>query len=110
MFIIDRAESHMHSKFVRVCYNKNNLPFCLPSHTIYLLQLLDIICFQPLKYYYAKAIDAAVQLGNTKFSKVEFLACITTIQKQIFKKNFNFLLFHKTDLIFLNLFIILNKL
>ena len=60
MFIMDRAESYMHSEFVRVCYNKNILPFCLPLHTIHLLQPLDVVCFQPLKQYHSKIINAAV--------------------------------------------------
>ena len=107
---MDGAESHTHSEFVRVCYSKNILPFCLPPHTTHLLQLLDVVCFQPLKHYHSEAIDAKVWLGDAKFSKVEFLARITTIQKQAFKKNTILSSFRKTGLIPLNPSIVLNKL
>lgn len=81
MLIMNGVESHMHSEFVQVCYNKNILLFSLPLHTTHLLQLLDMVYFQPLKHYHAEAIDAAVQLGDAEFFKVEFPARITTIRK-----------------------------
>lgn len=110
MLIMDRAESHTHSEFVRVCYSKNILPFWLPPHTTRLLQPLDVVCFQPLKHYHAEAIDAAVRSGDAEFSKVEFLARITTIQKQAFKKNTILSSFRKTGLIPYDPSIVLNKL
>lgn len=61
MLIMDEAKSHTQSEFVRVCYSKNIPPFHLPPHTIHLLQPLDVVCFQPLKHYYAEATNAAVR-------------------------------------------------
>lgn len=110
MLIMNGAESHTHLEFVQVCYSKNIFPFCLPPHITYFFPPLDIVYFQPLKHYYAEAMDTTVQLRNAKFLKIKFLVCIITIQKQIFKKNTIFLSFYKTSLISLNFFIVLNKL
>ena len=55
-------------------------------------------------------MNTAVWSKDAEFSKVEFLTCITTIQKQAFKKNILLSLFRKTGLIFLNTSIVLNKL
>lgn len=110
MLIMNGAESYTHLEFVQVCYSKNIFPFCLPPHTTHFFPSLDIVYFHPFKHYYAEAIDTIVQLGDAKFLKIEFLACIITIQKQIFKKNTIFLSFCKTGFISLNFFIVLNKL
>ena len=110
MLIMDGAESHIYSEFVRVCYSKNILSFHLPPHTTHLLQPLDVVCFQPLKHYHAEAIDAAVRSRDAEFSKVEFLARITTIRKQAFKKNTILSSFRKTGLIPYNPSVVLNKL
>lgn len=45
MLIMDRASCYTNEKFVRVCYSKNILLFQLPSHSTYLLQALDVVCF-----------------------------------------------------------------
>ena len=66
--------------------------------------------FQPLKYYHFEAIDKAVQDGNCEFSKIEFLAQITSICLQAFKKNTIQESFKKTRLIPFNLEIIMQKL
>ena len=110
MLIMDGAESHTHSEFVRVCYSKNIVPFRLPPHRTHLLQPLDVVCFQPLKHYHAEAIDAAVRSRDAEFSKVEFLARITTIRKQAFKKNTILSSFRKTGLIPDDPSVVFNKL
>lgn len=96
---MDGASSHTNEEFVRVCYSKNILPFRLPPHTTHLLQPLDVLCFQPLKHYHSEAIDDAVRDGDYEFSKLEFLARITSIRSQAFKKNTIRESFGKTGLI-----------
>ena len=110
MFIMDGASSHTNEEFVRVCYRKNILPFRLPLHTTHLLQPLDVVCFQPLKHYHSEAIDDAVRDGDYEFSKLEFLARITTIRSQAFKKNTIRESFRKTGLIPFNPEIVMQKL
>ena len=74
MLIMDRASYHTNEKFVQICYSKNILPFQLLPHTTHLLQLLDVVYFQPLKHYHSKTIDKKVRDGDYKFSKIKFLA------------------------------------
>ncbi len=86
ILVMDGASSHVHEEFIRLYYSKNILPFRLPPHTTHLLQPLDVVCFQPLKHYYAEAVDNAVQTRDVEFTRVEFLAHIQSIRKQAFKK------------------------
>ncbi len=59
----------------------------------------SLCCFQPLKHYYAEAVDNAVQTGDMEFIRVEFLAHIQSIRKQTFKKSTVLSSFRKTGLI-----------
>lgn len=68
------ASSHTNEEFMKVCYNKNILLFQLLPHITHLLQLLDVVYFQPLKHYHSKAIDATIRDKNYEFLKLEFLA------------------------------------
>lgn len=108
MLIMDRASFYINKKFVRVYYSKNILPFQLLFYIIHLLQPLDVVCFQPLKH--SKAVDDIIWDGDYKFSKLEFLAQITSIYLQAFKKNTIKEFFRKTGLISFNLEIVMQKL
>lgn len=41
-------------------------------HIQLILQVLYIVCFQPLKHYYTKAVDNAVKMGDVQFKRVKF--------------------------------------
>ena len=45
----------------------------LPPYVTYLMQPLDVIIFQPYKYYHSKAFDKAVRLGFNDFTVQDFL-------------------------------------
>lgn len=66
--------------------------------------------FQLLKYYYFKTIYKIIQNNNYEFLKIEFLAQITNIYLQIFKKNIIQEFFKKIRLILFNLKIVIQKL
>lgn len=87
MLIINRASYNTNEKFVKVYYSKNILLFQLLPLTTYLLQLLDVMCFQLLKHYHFGAIDEIIHNENCEFWKIEFLAQIINICLQAFKKN-----------------------
>ena len=87
ILIIDETKSHTNKEIVKVCYSKNILPFQIPPHTLHLLQPLNVVYFQTLKHYHFKVINDVVRDGDYEFSKLEFLAQITTIHLQAFKKN-----------------------
>jgi hypothetical protein len=51
----------------------------MPPHLTHLLQLLDVVVFQPLKYYYAKALNIIVRDGLVNITKLEFLSCMEDV-------------------------------
>ena len=85
MLIMDGHGTHNHLDYINYCWNHGIIPFLFPPHTTHLLQPLDVVCFQPMKYYHAKAIHNAVRLGDLTFNKVEFLASLNTIRTSTFK-------------------------
>jgi chaperonin cofactor prefoldin len=81
----------------------------LPLHTSHILQPLDVVLFQPFKHFHAKAVDHTTRTGCSHFDKLEFLAAITSIQKETFKKTSILSAFREYGLIPYNLQIILDK-
>jgi DDE superfamily endonuclease len=99
LLLLDGFTSHIEYDFVRYTKENQIILFALPPHTTHFLQPLDVVCFQPLKHYHAEAVDAAVRTGDMKFSKIEFLAALTNIRKQAFKKSTILSAFRKTGII-----------
>jgi DDE superfamily endonuclease len=60
LLILDGFSFHIEYDFIEYAQNNNIILFGLPLHTTYFLQSLDVVYFQPLKYYHSKAIDAAI--------------------------------------------------
>jgi hypothetical protein len=81
LLILDGFKSHIEYDFVQFAQDNSIILFNFPPHTTHLLQPLDVVCFQPLKHYHSEAIDAAVRMGDTEFSKVEFLAAFQTFHQ-----------------------------
>jgi hypothetical protein len=86
LLIFDSHVSHLSLEFITYCETANIIPFCLPSHSTHLLQPLDIIVFQPMKPYHARAVEDAVRNGDVEFSRSTFLAAFQSIRQQTFKK------------------------
>jgi DDE superfamily endonuclease len=74
LLLLDGFKAHIEYDFVRFAQDHSIILFIFPSHATHLLQPLDVVCFQPLKHYHSEAVDTAVHLGDTEFSKTEFLA------------------------------------
>ena len=54
---------------------------------MHLLQPLDVVVFQLLKHYHAKALDLIVRDGLINISKLEFLSIIEGVRCQALKRN-----------------------
>ncbi|RPB04330.1 DDE-domain-containing protein, partial [Choiromyces venosus 120613-1] len=52
LLLLDGFGSHCTKQFIDYCDNHKIVVFCLPPHTSYLLQPLDVVVFQPYKYYH----------------------------------------------------------
>jgi hypothetical protein len=75
------------------------LLFSFLPHTTHFLQPLDVVCFQPLKYYHAEAVDNAARAGDITFSKTEFLAVFQDFRSKAFKHNTILSAFRKTGIV-----------
>ncbi|KHO01873.1 transposase [Metarhizium album ARSEF 1941] len=98
LLILDGHGSHHTIEFVEYCEQHDIIPFALPSHLTHILQPLDVVIFQPLKHYHAKALDIIVRDGVLNITKIEFLACIQAVRKQAFKTTTILTAFRKTGI------------
>jgi hypothetical protein len=87
LLILDGHGSHHIIEFIQYCDEHNIIPFGLPPNLTHLLQPLDVVVFQPLKYYHAKALDVIVRDGLVNISKLEFLSIIEGVRCQAFKRS-----------------------
>ncbi len=98
MLVFDGCGSHCTYEFLEICERNKIVPFCLPPHTSHILQLLDVVVFQPYKHYHALAVNHATRTGCRDFNKVEFLNSITSIRRDTFKTTTIQSAFRKTGL------------
>jgi hypothetical protein len=54
-------------------------------HTTQLCQPLNVVCFQPYKYWYGQAVLGAYATGCTDLDKMKFLNGIHGIRMKTFK-------------------------
>ncbi len=81
----------------------------MPPHATHLLQLLDVVLFQPYKHWHAKAVDDATRTGCIDLNKVEFLSALDTMQQKTFKRTSILSGFRCTRLIPYNPEVVLSK-
>ncbi|RKF56160.1 hypothetical protein OnM2_083043 [Erysiphe neolycopersici] len=81
----------------------------MPPNLTHLLQPLDVVIFQPLKHYRAKAIDIMVRDGLTNITKIELLGCIQEVRKKAFKVDTIRSAFKKTSIWSYNPHVVLAK-
>ena len=98
LLLLDGYGSHHTREFIRFCDNNGIIPFGLPPHTTHYLQPLDVVVFQPLKHYHAKAVDIVVREGCTNITKLEFLSFIQEVRRQAFKTETILSAFKKTGI------------
>lgn len=98
LLILDGHGSHHTRQFIQYCDNHNIIPFGMPPNLTHVLQPLDVVVFQPLKHYHAKALDVMVRDGLVNITKLEFLSCIQQVRLQAFKKSTIRSAFRKTGI------------
>jgi hypothetical protein len=72
LLILDGHESHHSAEFELYCKEHNIITLCMPAHSSYILQPLDVGCFSPLKKAYGKQIEGYMRGGQTYISKEDF--------------------------------------
>ena len=73
MLILDGHESHHSTEFELYCKQNNIITLCMPPHSSYLLQPLDVGCFGPLKQAYGRQVEDLMRMHINHVSKLEFL-------------------------------------
>ncbi|OAQ58232.1 DDE superfamily endonuclease [Pochonia chlamydosporia 170] len=98
LLILDGHGSHHTIEFIEFCNQHRIIPFAMSPNLTHILQPLDVVVFQPLKHYHAKALDVMVRDGLTNVTKIEFLSCIQSVRKQAFKRSTIISAFRKTGI------------
>jgi hypothetical protein len=73
LLILDGHRSYNIPEFDQYCKENNIVLLCMPAHSSYLLQPLDVGIFLPLKQVYRQGIDTNIRLGINHIDKQEFL-------------------------------------
>jgi hypothetical protein len=73
MLIIDGHKSHCLLEFQDYCKENKIITLCMLSHSLHLLQPLDVTCFAPLKRSYGNGISALARNHIHHISKKTFL-------------------------------------
>jgi hypothetical protein len=74
LLIIDGHKSHKSLAFQDLCKESKIITLCMPPHTSYILQPLDVGCFAPLKRAYKTEINVLANSDITYIDKKAFLA------------------------------------
>jgi hypothetical protein len=73
IIVLDSYKSYLSAEFEEFCKEKNIITFCLPVHSLYLTQLLDVGCFSILKQSYSRQLEAFIKAYINYITKTEFL-------------------------------------
>lgn len=82
LLLLDGYGSHHTLEFINYCEEHRIIPFGLPSHSTHFLQPLDVVVFQPYKYWHTEAVDRSARLGCTDYNKLEFFSDFEWFRRQ----------------------------
>ncbi|KID81257.1 transposase [Metarhizium guizhouense ARSEF 977] len=99
LLIIDGHGSHHTVEFIQYAEDHDIVLFGLPPYLTHILQPLDVVVFQPLKHYHAKALDMVVRDGCLHVTKSEFLAIIESVRRHALKEATILSAFKKTGIV-----------
>jgi hypothetical protein len=81
MLLFDGHSLHVNKEFLLQCLNYRVLPVCLPPHTTYFSQPLDIAVFSPLKEAYSDILQQRYQQGEKGVWKGNFYYLLDYAQR-----------------------------
>ena len=99
LLLLDSYRSHCMYKFLDHCEKTKIVLFCLLPHATHSLQPLDVVVFQPYKYWHAEAVNTAACTGCVDFNKLEFLEALGSIHQKVLKPSTILSVFRETGLI-----------
>jgi hypothetical protein len=88
LLIVDSHESYNLHEFYKYCEEEKIIVLCMPPHSSYLLQPLDVGCFSPLKRAYGDEISSLARYSTKQIKKEAFLPAFkAAFKKAITKEN-----------------------
>ncbi|RAR04965.1 plasma membrane calcium-transporting atpase 2 [Stemphylium lycopersici] len=84
LLILDGYSSHATPEFDQYCTENKIITLCMPAHTSYLLQPLNVSCFSPLKRAYGHEIQELARQGVYHVDKIDFLMIYRQIRPIVF--------------------------
>jgi hypothetical protein len=84
LLVIDGFTGHTGLDFIEYCIKFDIIVAMFPSHSIYILQPLDVGVFQPLKKSHQKTLQRSVFEGNLAFTQLDFI----TAFQQVYDEGF----------------------
>lgn len=79
MLIIDGHTSHISTKFIQFTHEQKIVCLCLPAHSTYLLQSLDVGIFSSLKQNYKMLLANKTWFIIYNINKADFISLIQKI-------------------------------
>jgi hypothetical protein len=73
LLILDGHESHLNQDFKDHCLEHKILTLCMPPYSSYVFQLLDVVCFSPLKRKYSQRVRDFARKRVFHINKESFL-------------------------------------
>jgi hypothetical protein len=86
LLILDRYSSYLTLEFDLFYQEHLIITLCIPLHSSYLLQLLDISCFAVLKRLYRQQIKVYIYSRVNYIDKLDFLQVFYTIYTEAISK------------------------
>ena len=85
LLILDSHGSHLIPQFNEICEQNKVIPICMPAHSSYLLQPLDMGCFAVLKRSYGRMVEIKIRNGINYIDKLDFLEAYPSARIEAFK-------------------------
>ncbi len=82
LLIADRNASNISTEFIKFTRTYKIICLCLPLHLIYLLQLLNVTAFGPLKQNYKKPFSEKAHFLTYNIDKADFILLIQKARRQ----------------------------
>jgi hypothetical protein len=73
LLLLDGHDSHKSYEFLKFCCTHSIVVLWLLPHTTHILQLLDVNCFQPLKYQYPEELYHNEKKGDMAIERYCFI-------------------------------------
>ena len=110
LLILNGYKSYKSLAIQDLCKRSKIITLYIPAHLSYILQLLNVGCFTPLKQAYSKEIRVLVLNYISQINKKAFIATFAKVFKKAFLKANILLSFRATGLVPNNLLVVLSKL